>query len=97
MKFPPVNHSIRHFKKYRNLNGRIIQDTDITEENNNGHIKIKIKQLAKPKCVTFRRNHLLFTNKHRGYFKNNGTLRKKLDRRARQFYGTRKSIHKKRL
>lgn len=52
--------SIKHIKKYRN--GKV--QVDIIEENNNG--LIKIKNLRKTKCVPFRRNHLLFTNKRRG-------------------------------
>jgi hypothetical protein len=53
-------HSIKHIKKYRN--GKV--EVDIIEENKNG--VIKINNLRKTKCVPFRRNHLLFTNKRRG-------------------------------
>jgi len=53
-------HSIKRIKKYRN--GK--KEVDIIELNNNG-IK-KINNLKKTKCVPFRRNHLLFTNKRRG-------------------------------
>jgi hypothetical protein len=85
-----------HIHKYAEINGRVVEDTDIVEENNNGKIKIKIKRLAKPKCVSFRRNHLLFTNKHRGQFNKRKTLRKKLDQRGRKFNGARKTIRKRR-
>lgn len=84
-----------HIHKYAEINGRVVEDTDIIEENNNGKIKIKIKQLAKPKCVSFRRNHLLFTNKRRGQFYKRKTLRQKLDQRGRKFNGAHKTIHKK--
>jgi len=88
-------HSIKHIKKFTNINGKFVEDTDIIEENNNGNIKIRIKRLAKPNCVPFRRNHLLFTNKRRGKSNKRKTLRQKLDQRGRKFNGARKTIHRK--
>jgi len=69
--------TIRHIKQYENINGKEVENMDVIEENKNGVLRVRIKKLAKVRCVPFRRNHLLFTNKHRGYFNKNGTLRKK--------------------
>lgn len=80
-------HSIKHIQKYSNVNGKMIEDVNIIEENNNG--LIKIKRLGKTKCVPFRRNHLLFTNKRRGksvaqkIFNQNGRKKKTQKRRQK--------------
>jgi len=62
--------ALYNLKRFRKINGKIVEDVDITEQYKNGELRIKINKLKKPRCSPFRRNHLLFTNKRRGYLKN---------------------------
>jgi hypothetical protein len=86
-----------HIHKFLEINGQVLEDTDIVEENNNGKVKIRIKQLIKPKCVSFRKNNLLFTNNHRGPFHKVKTLRQKLDQRGQKFNVARKRRRTKKV
>ena len=79
-----------HIHKFLEINGQVLEDTDIVKENNNGNVNIRIQELAKPKCVSFRKNNLLFTNNRRGPFHKVKTLRQKLDQRGKKFNGARK-------